>query len=80
MRVARTSSGTKFRRALDFLHAHGVKVTKTSVYAPPLSGLFERGHGIILSLARTVLQQAKLPLGYWNYAIRQFVNCKNFVP
>lgn len=75
-----TDGGTDFRRALYFLHADGVKMTTTTVHKPPSDGNFESVHGIILSFARTLLQQAKLPLGYRNYAIRHVADCKNFFP
>lgn len=52
----------------------------TAVHTPQLNGLSERGHGVILSLACTVLHQAKLRLGLWNYAIRHVNDCRNFFP
>lgn len=46
---------------------------------PQSSVLFKLGPGIFLGLARNEFQIARLPIGYWNYAIRHVTKCKKSV-
>lgn len=48
-------------------------------YTPQSNGLAERHVGTILTAARAVLEQAKLPLIYWDHAVRHVAWCKNMV-
>ena len=75
-----TDGGSEFKRAADDLQDMGVEVEYTTTYTPQSNGLAERAHGVILSLARTCLSQAKIPFRYWSYAVQHVVDCKNAVP
>lgn len=74
-----TDGGSEFKRALDTLKDQGVHVSITTSHTPESNGLAERTHSTILGLARTCLAQAKLPLQYWEYAVKHVADCKNSV-
>lgn len=75
-----TDGGGEFKKALRVLSAQGVDVSFTTGYTPQSNGLAERTHGIVLSMARSCLVQAKLPMRYWGFAVRHVADCKNNVP
>lgn len=55
VRVLHTDGGREFLRATGDLKDKGVHVHKTTPYIAESTGLAERSHGIILSLAHTCL-------------------------
>lgn len=71
--------GSEFTRAFEALDRDGVETSTTTTYTPESNGLAERTHGIILSMARTVLSQAAFPEKFWHYAVRHVTECRNHV-
>ena len=66
VRTIHTDGGKEFSRAVDYLRDQGALVHITTPHTPQSNGLAERSHSSILSLARTCLSDAKIPLKYWN--------------
>lgn len=51
----------------------------STAYTPASNGLAEQHVGSLLTAARAVLLQTKLPMSYWDYAVRHLAWCKNIV-
>ena len=74
-----SDGGTEFKRAQKELKDKGVIITTTTPYTPPSNGLAERSQGSLLTGARSVLSESKLPLTFWVDAIKHVTQCKNAV-
>lgn len=74
-----TNKRGEFSHARSTLEADELRVSMTSFYTPQSGGLAKRCHRIILLLASTCRQQAKLSMRYLEFAIKHVVDCKNFV-
>lgn len=57
-----------------------IEITTSTPYTPESNGLTERVHIVLISSLRSCLKQSKLPLPYWNYALRHVTNCQNLLP
>lgn len=79
VRRIHADGGTEFTKAIDHLRDDGLNISITAPYTPESNGLAERTHQTVLSLARTCLQESKIPEKYWSYAVRHVVDCRNFV-
>lgn len=75
-----TDGGGEFQKASAALRKLGVEISLTTPHTPSSNGLAERYNGIVLSLSRTCLLQAKIPLKYWPDAVRHVVDSNNMVP
>lgn len=75
-----SEKGTEFRHAFDELDRKGGYVLKTAFYTPEYNGFSKRNHGVIMSLARTCLEESGLPASYWNHEVCHVTDCPNFVP
>lgn len=75
-----SDNGTEFSRAFDILKKDGLEITTSTAYTPESNGLVERTHGVLLSSIRSCLQKAKLPMTYWNYALRHVTDSRNVLP
>lgn len=80
IRLLHSDGGGEFSRTRSTLESDEVKVTRTTPYTPQSNWLAERYRGIILSLASLCLHQAKLPMRYWEFALKHVADCQNFVP
>ena len=80
VRSFHSDGGTEFLKARTEFEKEGIEVTTSTPYTPASNGLVERTQGVILSLARTCLVQAEIPLTFWWHALQHVVQCKNAVP
>lgn len=62
------------------LESGDFEVTTTTSYTPPSNRLVELTHGVILSLARAAIEQAKMPMSFREYAVQHVATCGNVVP
>lgn len=69
-----------FDRALDQLEGEGLEIPVTTAHTPESNGLAERAHQTLIALARTCLQESRLPVQYWSYAVQHVANCTDMVP
>lgn len=74
-----SDGGKEFLNAREALKDQGVDVDGSTPYTPQSNGLAERHVGIILTAALAALLQAKLPMKYWDHAVRHVAWCKNMV-
>ena len=65
-----SDGGTEFKQAQRELNTKGVNTTVSTPYTPASNGLAERTQGVLLSLARSCLIQAKLQLSFWQYYLK----------
>lgn len=72
--------GSECSKARTHFESEGVRVTTSTPYAPSSNGLAERTQGVLLSLARTCLIEANIPLKYWVEALQHVTKARNLVP
>lgn len=80
MTLIHTDNGTEFRRATKTLTNNEVAAVKRAVETPQSNDIDERKDLTISNNGRAYLKQAKLPEGYWQYALQHAVNARNTVP
>ena len=80
VRSFHTDNGREYTKAISALTNMGVDTSTTTAYTAASNGLAERYHGVLMSDARAVLLQAKLPQSYWDYAIAHVTTSKNMLP
>lgn len=66
-----SDNGTEFltNELEDFLKKKGITCLKTAPYCPQQNGKIERRNRTLVECARTLLNDAKLPIKYWPVAI-----------
>lgn len=88
-----TQSGKKIKRFLSdnggefsnskvkqLFNEHGIEFELTPPYTPELNGVSERKNRTINDSARTMLNTAKFPVKYWEYAVMHAVYLQNRLP
>ncbi|CAN1766532.1 Retrovirus-related Pol polyprotein from transposon TNT 1-94 [Linum perenne] len=79
VQVVRSDNGLEFVMP-DFYASKGIIHQTTCVYTSQQNGRVERKHQHILAVARTLLFQSSIPLGFWGYAILHSVHLINRLP
>ena len=64
----------------EFCHKQGITLEYTAPNSPQQNGVAERKNGSIVTLARCMLQRAKLPKKYWVEAVAHAVYITNRAP
>ena len=79
LRALHTDDGSEFFKARGEFEELGVKITTSTAYTPTSNGLIERTQGVLLSYARSCLEQARLPLTYWTHALEHVTKGRNVI-
>lgn len=74
-----TDGGSEFFKAKKEFEDAGVIVTTSTPYTAASNGLVERSQGVLLSLLRTCMEQAKLPIHYWQDGLQHVTQAKNIM-
>ena len=64
----------------SFLHTNGIIHQKSCPYTPEENGLAERKHRHLIETTITLLQHAKIPAGFWSYAVHTAAYLINRMP
>ena len=68
------------KHAKNFCHKNGISIEYTAPNSPQQNGVAERKNGSIMTLARCMLQRAKLPRKFWVEAVAHAVWLNNRSP
>lgn len=74
-----TDGGTEIGGVIDELKNKGVQLSVNTSQTPESTRLVEIIHQKISSMALTCWKDAKLPVMFWNYAVRHGTDFQNFV-
>jgi len=77
--TVRMDNGAEYKSAkfIEFCDEKGIKREYSIEYTPQQNGIPERNNGIIASMTRAMLTQAKLPECWWGLAMRAATYVKN---
>ena len=80
MKTVRLDNAAEFRALGDFLAPYGVQFEYTTAYTPEQNGVSERLNRSLVTIARSMLLDAKLPSKFWGYAILIACYLRNRTP
>ncbi|KAJ0609721.1 putative RNA-directed DNA polymerase [Helianthus annuus] len=82
VKIFRSDNGTEFvnHQMSNFLKGKGILHQTTCAYTPQQNGVVERKHRHLLNIARALMFQCGLPLGFWSDCILTAVYLINRLP
>ena len=80
LQAVRLDNAPKFKALGSYLQAYGVQFEYTTAYTPEQNGVAERLNRSLITIARSMLLDAKLPIRFWGYAVTTACYLRNRTP
>ena len=82
IKILQTDGGGEYvsKQLQSFLHTKGIIHQKSCPYTPEQNDLAERKHRHLIETTITLLQHAKIPTGFWSYAVHTAAYLINRMP
>jgi hypothetical protein len=81
VKAVRCDNATEYRAIEGLILApEGIALELTTVYSPWQNGVAERLNRTLITMARSMLQHAKLPLRFWGFAVETACYLRNRMP